>query len=69
MALKTERLTINKKTFTVLYSDKGMYIRETDTDRLYKKVGLRISKHRYEETDIPIPVKENNVKEEITKEE
>ena len=61
---------INNSSIRIFYSDKNVYIRKVGTDELYKEATLVSFKDRYEETDTPLPVREEKtvVKETIKEE-
>lgn len=68
--IKRTRIKTGRSTLIKTYSDQGYYIRKEGSDFLYDAavdvVGMGF---KYIETNIPIPVKEENITEEITKEE
>lgn len=52
------------------YSNEGYYIRQVDTGNMYTKaIDVEHTPHRYEETDILIPVNKSTTDEETIKEE
>lgn len=69
MAIKKIKIQSKSgKRFIKTFSDRNMYIKQTKTGVLYVTAYDAINR-LYEETDIPLPVKEVTEKEEITKEE
>lgn len=61
MIIKTKYKTTKGRAVISFVSDKNVYIRQINTGRLYTKaIDTFPTRNRYEETDIPIPVREKN---------